>query len=256
MGWKSSGRRGGWWHGVGAVVDEVGQLVGGDDAEQSGVQGGVPGDGLLESAAAPGVRYDPYDQWKDAGALLVGAGVVVGGVAVAGGDDAGGVLGGPVDFQVVVVLVVGAGDGRRQVGAQCQALAAGAQVGAPAVGFGVQLEVASLHGSYGLGDDGAGLGDGQLVRQEAGGQLVGSSAGVAASQGSVPAGGQRPHGDRRSRLPAADAALQAGDQVVGAQFVQVAQALAQSGAQRGVGVGGQAGQLGGGGEAVGRQQSQ
>lgn len=58
------------------------------------------------------------------------------------------------------------------------------------------------------------------------------------------------------RLPAADAAFQVGDQVVGAQFVQVAQTLAQSGAQRGVGVGGQAGQLSGGGEAAGCQQSQ
>ena len=57
-------------------------------------------------------------------------------------------------------------------------------------------EVASFHGLYGLGDDGAGLDDGQLVRQKAGGQLVGSSAGVAAGQGVVPAGGQRPHGDR------------------------------------------------------------
>ena len=97
-------------------MDETGQLIGGDDAEQSGVQGGV----------SPGVRYDPYDQWEYAGALLVGAGIVVGGVAVAGDDDAGGVLGGSVDFQVVAILVVGASDGRRQVGTQCQALAAGA----------------------------------------------------------------------------------------------------------------------------------
>lgn len=80
----------------------------------------------MESAPPPGVRYNPYDQREDAGALLVGTGVAVGDVAVAGGDDAGGVFGGSVNFQVVVVLVVEAGDGRCQVGTQYQALAADA----------------------------------------------------------------------------------------------------------------------------------
>ena len=116
-------------------MDQGGQLVEADDAEEVAQQAGAMGDGSLEVVASAVGGDQPDHQGEDAAVAGLSAGGLVFLVAPAGGDDAAGVLGGAVDLDEVAVLIGGASDGHRQVGAQHLHLAAGAKARAPAVRF-------------------------------------------------------------------------------------------------------------------------
>ena len=113
-------------------MDQGGQLVEADDAEEVAQQAGATGDGSLQAVASAVVGDEPDHQGEDAVVADLGLVFLV---APAGGDDAAGVLGGAVDLDEVAVLIGGASDGHRQVGAQHLHLAAGAKARAPAVRF-------------------------------------------------------------------------------------------------------------------------
>ncbi len=203
-----------------------------------GVQTGLVGQVSLELALAPVVGDDPQGDREDAARLLLDTGGVVGLVAVAGGDDAGWVLGVSVDLDEVVVLVAGAGDHGVQVGSQGQVLAGRAQVGAPAVRLSGDGGGGAEQLADGLVDNGASLGDGQQMGQEAGRDGLVAPACGPAGQGACPVGGQSPDAGGGAAPPAADAALQARHQVLLQQPVEVTQGLTGSRAQAGVGVSG------------------
>ena len=114
-------------------MDQGGQLVEADDAEEVAQQAGAMGDGSLEVVASAVGGDQPDHQGEDAAVAGLSAGGLVFLVAPAGGDDTAGVLGSPVDLDEVAILIGRAGDGHGQVRAQHLYLAAGAERSAPAV---------------------------------------------------------------------------------------------------------------------------
>ena len=91
-------------------MDQGGQLVQEDDAEEVAQQAGAMGDGALEAVASAVGGDQPDHQREDV--AVAGLGLVFL-VAPAGGDDAAGVLGSPINLDEVAVLIARAGDGHR-----------------------------------------------------------------------------------------------------------------------------------------------
>ena len=84
--------------GGGAAVDQGGQLVEADDAEELAQQAGAVGDGSLQAVASAVVGDEPDHQGEDVAVAGLAASGLVFLVAPAGGDDAARVLGSPVDL--------------------------------------------------------------------------------------------------------------------------------------------------------------